>query len=94
METKVLRRVVSVIEVYKDSEFLGFYTGRDNQNKIHYDKSFASAMVIRTPKAGEHIFYNLEKHFYVAFQIIGVYLFYINSYKSISYTFLHYIGCF
>ena len=35
-----------------------------------------------------------KKHFYVAFQIIGVYLFYINSYKSISYTFLHYIGCF
>jgi len=63
METKVLRRVVSVIEVYKDSEFLGFYTGRDNQDIIHYDKSFASAMVIRTPKGGEHILYNLEKHY-------------------------------
>ena len=37
---------------------------------------------------------NTRKHFYVAFQIIGVYLFYINSYKSISYTFLQYIGIF
>jgi len=36
----------------------------------------------------------IKKHFYVAFQIIGVYLFYINSYKSISYIFLQYIGIF
>ena len=62
METKVFRRFVYVIEVYKDSEFLGFYTGRDKQDIIHYDKSFASAMVIRTPKGGEHILYNLKKH--------------------------------
>ncbi len=39
METKVFRRFVYVIEVYKDSEFLGYYTGRDSQNNIHYDKS-------------------------------------------------------
>ena len=63
METKVFRRFVYIIEVYKDSDFLGFYTGRDNQNNIHFDKSYSNVMVIRTPKGGEHILYNLKKHY-------------------------------
>ena len=46
METKVFRRFVYVIEVYKDSEFLGYYTGRDSQNNIHYDKRVPNAMII------------------------------------------------
>ena len=61
METKVFRRNVSVIEVHKDSVFLGYYTGRDRNGVVHYDKRLSYAMVIKTNKGGEHILFNLNK---------------------------------
>jgi len=61
METKIYRRNVSVIEVHKDSVFLGYYTGRDRNGIIHYDERLSNAMVIKTIKGGEHIRMNLNK---------------------------------
>ena len=61
METKVFRRNVSVMEIRKGSEFLGYYTGRDKKDNIHFDNRLLYAMVIKTTKGGEHILYNLNK---------------------------------
>jgi len=63
METKIFRRNVSVIEVHRDSEFLGYYTGRDKNNKVQYDKRLLNAMVIKTAKGVEHILHILN-HYY------------------------------
>ena len=56
METKVYRRYVSIIKVHRNSEFLGYYTGRDKDNKVQYDKRLLNAMVIKTAKGVEHIY--------------------------------------
>lgn len=72
METKVYRRKVSVIEVHKDSEFLGYYTGRDRNDKLYYDKNLSNAMVIKTVKGIEHILYNLNKFHGSEFIFIAV----------------------
>ena len=61
METKVFRRNVSVIEVRKDSDFLGYYTGRDRNGVVHYDERLSKAMVIKTNKGCEHFLFNLNK---------------------------------
>lgn len=63
METKVYRRYVSVIKVHRDSEFLGYYTGRDKDNKVQYDNRLLNAMVIKTAKGVEHILHILN-HYY------------------------------
>lgn len=63
METKVYRRYVSVIKVHRDSEFLGYYTGRDKNNKVQYDKRLSNAMVIKTAKGVEHILHILNLYY-------------------------------
>ena len=63
METKVYRRYVSVIKVQRDSEFLGYYTGRDKNNKVKYDKRLLNAMVIKTAKGVEHILHILSTYY-------------------------------
>lgn len=63
METKVYRRYVSIIKVHRNSEFLGYYTGRDKDNKVQYDKRLLNAMVIKTAKGVEHILHILN-HYY------------------------------
>ena len=61
MKTKIFRRNVSVIEVHRDSKFLGYYTGRDKKDNIHFDNRLLYAMAIKTTKGGKHILYNLNK---------------------------------
>ena len=63
METKVYRRYVSVIKVHRDSEFLGYYAGRDKDNKVQYDKRLLNAMVIKTAKGVEHILHILSTYY-------------------------------
>lgn len=63
METKVYRRHVSVIRVHRDSAFLGYYTGRDKDNKVQYDKRLQNAMVIKTAKGVEHILHILNNYY-------------------------------
>ncbi len=61
MESKVYRRYVFVIEVHRESEFLGYYTGRDKKGNIHFDNRLLYAMAFKTTKGGKHILYNLNK---------------------------------
>lgn len=63
METKVYRRYVSVIKVHRDSEFLGYYTGRDKNNNVQYDNRLSNAMVIKTAKGVEHILHILNSYY-------------------------------
>lgn len=63
METKVYRRYVSVIKVHRDSEFLGYYAGRDKDNKVQYDKRLLNAMVIKTAKGVEHVLHILSTYY-------------------------------
>ena len=72
METKVIRRDVSVIEVHKDSEFLGFYTGQDREFKVHYSPKLTDAIVAKTAKFSEHRLSSLRKYHGDVFSFINV----------------------
>lgn len=62
MEKKILRRNVSVIEICKDSEFLGYYTGQDREFYVHYSLKLANAIVAKTAKYSEHKLSRLNKY--------------------------------
>ena len=62
METKVFRRNVSVIEIRKGSEFLGYYLGQDRNYNVHYSLKLADAIVAKTAKYSEHRLFRLNKY--------------------------------
>ena len=62
MEIKIFRRYGSVIEVHKDSEFLGYYMVQDRKYNIHYSLKLADAIVAKTAKYSEHRLFRLNKY--------------------------------
>ena len=55
-------RTLSIIEVYHQSQFLGFYSGKDDENNVLYGE-LNKASTIKIDKAAEHIFNNLVKYY-------------------------------
>lgn len=62
MISKKQNRTLSIIEVYHQSQFLGFYSGKDDENNILYGE-LNKASTIKIDKAAEHIVNNLVKYY-------------------------------
>ena len=58
MVEKKQNRSLYVIEVYEQSQFLGFYAGKDDENNLLYGE-LNNASTIKSDKAAEHILNNL-----------------------------------
>ena len=61
MISKKQNRSLFVIEVYSQSQLLGFYSGKDDENNVIYGK-LNKASTIKTDKAAEHILKHLVKY--------------------------------
>lgn len=61
MVEKKQNRSLYVIEVYEQSQFLGFYAGKDDENNLLYGE-LNNASTIKSDKAAEHILNHLIKY--------------------------------